>query len=102
MVDKNKPEQQVPDTWPLFIHGHVATARWTHLDGKHRVYLIARSDGLFSHSGEYFTDDPNEMCWTPDNVHAGLYDSEQIAVKEIHAAYPWSRDVPRKTRPADE
>jgi peptide methionine sulfoxide reductase MsrB len=87
MLHKNKAKQQIPNTWPSFIQG-VATARWMHPDGKHRVYLIARSDGLFSHSGEYFTDDPNEMCWTPDNVHAGLYDSEQIAVREILAIYP--------------
>ena len=102
MIDKNKANQQIPDTWPIFIHGHVAITRWTHPGGNQRVYLIARSDGLFSHSGEYFIDDPNEMCWTPDNVHAGIYDSEEIAVKEIHATYPWSRNALREKRPADK
>jgi hypothetical protein len=88
----------VPDDWPMYNYG-VAIARWTHPDGKHRVYLIVRSDSLFTHTGEYFTDDPNEMCWTPDDVHAGLYASEQIALVEIEAVYPWTRSVPLEERP---
>jgi hypothetical protein len=99
MVDKNRTKEQISDSWPIFFHGHVAIARWMHPDGKHRVYLIARSDGLFIHSGERFLDDPNEMCWTCDNVHTGLYASEQIAVREIEAIYPWTCGVPLEERP---
>jgi hypothetical protein len=102
MVDQNKAKQQISDTWPIFSYGHVVIARWTHPEGKHRVYLIERSDGLFSYSGERFLDDPTEMCWTPDNVHTGLYDSEQIAIREILATYPWSCNVPREERPVDK
>ena len=101
-VEKNRIRHlrlSMIDDWPIFLHGHVAIARWTHPDGKHRVHLVARSDGLFSHSGEYFTDDPNEMCWTPDNVHTGLYASGQIALTEIEANYLWTRSVLLEERP---
>lgn len=87
------------DNRPLFAYGHAAIARWTDPKGERRVYLIARSDGLFSFWGEYFSNDPEEMCWLPENVRGGKYDSEETAVKEIHAAYPWSRNLLRETWP---
>jgi hypothetical protein len=99
MIDNLKTKQPIPDTWPVYIHGNVAIARWTHPDGERRIYLIARGDGLFSHDGEYFNNDEDTMCWISDNVRPGLCDSEQIAVKEIHATYPWSRSVMREDRP---
>jgi hypothetical protein len=86
------------DDWPVFAYGHVAIASWTDSNGERRVYLIARSDGLFSFDGAYLSKDPEEMRWIPDNVRAGKYDTEETAVKEIHAAYPWSRNALRETR----
>jgi hypothetical protein len=52
----------VSDEWPIFIHGNVAVSRWTHPDGRGRVYLIARGDGLFSRWSERFSTDEDEMC----------------------------------------
>jgi hypothetical protein len=80
----------------------VAVCRWTHPDGKHRVYLIARRDGLFGRWGEHFSDEEFEMCWIQDDTGGSFYDSEETAVTEIHVAYPWSRDVAREERPTRE
>ena len=70
--------------------------RWTHSDGKRRVYLIARHDGAFSYGCEYFSDDRAEICWMPEGAGGSIFASEEIAVKEIHASFPWSRDVKRE------
>jgi hypothetical protein len=86
------------DDWADFAYGHVAIARWTDANGERRVYLIARSDGLFSYWGERFVKYPEEMYWIPDSVRAGKYDSEETAVREIYAAYPWSRNAIRESR----
>jgi hypothetical protein len=91
--------EKISDDWPILIFGHVAVSRWTHPDGKQRVYLIARGDGLFGRWSEHFSDDEDEMCWTPDDLGASLYDSEETAVREIHSASPWSREVPREDGP---
>jgi hypothetical protein len=93
---------KVSDTWPIFIHGNVAVSRWTHPDGKRRVYLIARGDGLFSRCSEHFSNDEFEMCWISDDVGASVYDSEETAVREIHSTYPWSREVVREEWPTGE
>ena len=70
--------------------------RWTHSDGKQRVYLIARHDGGFCYGSEHFSDDRSELCWIPEGAGGSIFGSEEIAVREIHADFPWSRDVKRE------
>ena len=70
--------------------------RWTSPDGKERVYLFARREGGFSSGSEYFSDAEFEHCWIPAGISGSIYGSEEIAVREIHAAIPWSREVKRE------
>src|ERR1035438_7515105 len=93
---KRKPkrtEARVTDRWPKFIDSLVAVCRWTHPQGKQRVYLIARGDGLFGRWSEFFSDAEQEMCWIQSATGGSFYDTEETAVSEIHSAYPWSREV---------
>ena len=45
---------------------------------------------------EFFSDEGFEHCWIPERAGGSFYDSEEIAVREIHADFPWSRDVTRE------
>ena len=89
---KAKPN---PDRWPKYVMGS-PVCRWTSSDGKERVYLVARNDGGFTSGSEYFSDAEFEHCWCPVGTSGSIYGSEEIAVREIHAAFPWSRDVKRE------
>ena len=96
-LKRYKPEVNIPNTWAKFVIG-AAVGRWTHADGKHRVYLIARNDGGFSCGSEHFSDDESEKCWIPEGAGGSIFASEEIAVREIGFLYPWSRDVAREER----
>jgi hypothetical protein len=85
---------RIPNTWATFEIGRVV-CRWTHPDGKQRAYLVARNDGGFSCGSEYFSEDRQEMCWIQQDAD-GVYGSEEIAVREIHGSFSWSRDVARE------
>jgi hypothetical protein len=63
------------------------------------VYLIARHDGLYCYGGYYFSDAEFENCWIAQGTGGSFFDSVEIAVREIHAAWPWSRLVDRENRP---
>ena len=54
-VKSNKVGRKAQDSWPRFTMGR-AVCRWTDPDGKHRVYLIAREDGVFCYVSMYFSD----------------------------------------------
>ena len=84
-----------PARWPRFVMGS-PVCRWTSRDGKHRVYLIARQDRAFSSSSEYFSDDEFENCWVTAGVDGSIFASEDIALREIRAAYPWTKDAIRE------
>jgi hypothetical protein len=88
--------RKIPDTWATFEIGRVV-CRWTHTDGKERVYLIARHDGDFSIGSEDFSDDPHEWCWIHRGA-GGVYASEEIGVREIYGAFAWSREVLREEK----
>ena len=51
---------------------------------------------------EFFSDEEFEHCWIPERAGGSFYDSEEIAVREIHADFPWSRDVTRLTMRCSE
>ena len=90
----SKKPRPIPDAWATFEIGRVV-CRWTHPNGKERVYLIARHDGDFSCGSEYFSDDRQEMCWIRRDA-GSVFGSEEIAVREIHGLFSWSRDVARE------
>ena len=92
--------KSIPDAWQTFELGRVV-CRWTHPDGKQRVYLIARHDGGFACGSEYYSDDEFEHCWVRQGSEGSFYGSEEIAAREIHGSFPWSRDVIREDRPDD-
>ena len=87
-----------PSAWPTFVDGKRAICRWIHPDGKRRVFLLSRSDGLFARWSEYFSEEEFEMCWVADDMGGSFYDSQETAVREIHFAYPWSVAVPLEYR----
>jgi hypothetical protein len=93
-----KSPKEMPDTWPKYVTGR-AICRWTHPDGKERIYLIARTDGWYSLGGMQFSDAEFERCWIPQGEGGSFFDCEETAVREIHAEWPWSRSVNRENRP---
>src|SRR5215469_6679466 len=95
-----KRTKPIPNTWTSFTLG-IARCVWTHPSGKERADLIARPDGSFCCGSEYFSEDPSEMCWVPLGAGGSIFGSEGIAVKEIHALFPWSRDVKCEDRTSE-
>ena len=75
------------------MDGKRAVTVWIHPDGKRRVFLIARPDGLFGRWSEYFSEDQFEMCWVADDMGGSFYDSYSTAVREIHGSYPWTTSI---------
>lgn len=60
------------------------------------MYLIARHDGGFSSYSQYFSDAEFEHRWIQEHAGGSFYDSEEIALREIHGDFPWSREVRRE------
>ena len=81
------------ERWPRFVHGNRAILCWIDPDRTKRLFLVARRDGTFSVDSWFFSEDKYEMCWIPNTQGKSLYDSEETAVREIHATNPWTRDV---------
>jgi hypothetical protein len=94
----NRRPKKIPDIWQIFEIGNVV-CRWTHPDGKERVYMIARHDGGFACGSEDYSDDEFEHCWIRRGSEGSFYGSEEIAVREIHGSFPWARNVIREERP---
>jgi hypothetical protein len=88
---------EIDNYWPKYVAGK-AICRWTDPSGKERVYLIARTDGLYMYAGMQFSDKEFEKCWIPQGAGGSFFDSEETAVREIQAAWPWSRMAKRENR----
>ena len=88
---KKGGSQPVPDKWPRFSDGKEAISRWTHPDGKQRVYLIFRPDGMFSRWSEHYSDSEFEHCWISDDRGGSFFDSKATARKEVLSTYPWAQ-----------
>jgi hypothetical protein len=87
------------DRWPVFVTKMVAIARWTDADKKRRVYLISRSDGMFTYCSEHFSDGLDEMRWIVDDKRgASFFDREETALREICSRFSWCGEVPREDR----
>jgi hypothetical protein len=79
-----------------------AICRWTDPCGKERVYLIERPDSLYSYGVMHFSDAEFENCWISQGAGGSFFDSEETAIREIQAAWPWTRTVNRENRPNQE
>ena len=90
------------DAWPRLVGGNRIIACWTHPVGKHRVFLVARQDGRFSKHSQFFSEDEFEMNWIQEDVGGSFYDSENNAVREINALFPWSKEVEPETHNAKQ
>lgn len=99
---KNKNKEKWPpersDAWPRYINGLEAIACWTNQEKTKRVFLIKKSDGTFSYDSQYFSDDEFEMCWILDGIGKSIYDSKEIAEKEIHGNFPWTKNIKPETK----
>ena len=95
---RRKWDGKIPEPWPSFSGGKVALARWTHPEGKKRVYLIQRPDKRFSKWSEEFSEEEFEMCWLPLERGGSLYDSESTAEENIALEYPWTRTVAKENK----
>lgn len=87
------------DRWPSFVDGKRPLTCWTKPDKSLRVFMLLNEDGTFSQWSEYFSADPYEMCWIQCMPGASFYDCEETALREIHAQYPWSKDVTATRNP---
>jgi hypothetical protein len=60
-------------------------------DGKHRLDLIERSDGLFEFVGHSETTEDGDTFWEP-TLFSGIHDSLQSAERQALVDMVWLRD----------
>jgi hypothetical protein len=105
---RKSSEQRIPpkargrEDWPAFVMGRRAILRWTHPDGKHRAYVIARDDDHFMKWSEFFSDDEFENCWIAEDMGGSFYNSEATAIREVHGAFPWTQELQPERRAAEQ
>lgn len=68
------------------------------LKGERRVAIYQLRNGLFTYRDEVYhphADEPDEeLLWYPDDEQlVGLFDSEEIAIREARQAVPWLREL---------
>ena len=80
---------------------------WTHAksveiieraDGKAKVYILARHDGLYEYRGEaeIVGDEREGIYWSPTEM-SGLYASAEEARQGAFDEVPWLRQMARRT-----
>jgi hypothetical protein len=62
-------------------------------EGKRRVSVMARKDGLFRFVEEGFFEEMGYTYWTPTH-YSGLYETAEMAEREARAILPWLRGIP--------
>jgi hypothetical protein len=60
-------------------------------DGKARLFILARDDGLFRFVAESEQEEDGDIFWAPSDW-SGLYDSAERAEQEARSMIPWLRD----------
>ena len=81
------------DELPAFTDQRTFKKVWVKVDKTERVFIYINDNGTWGHWGEYFSDHDAEMCWIQDDMGGHYYDTEETAIKEVHASYPWSKDI---------
>jgi hypothetical protein len=59
-------------------------------DGKARLFILARDDGLFRFAGESEQEEDGDIFWGPSES-SGLYDSAERAEHEARRTVSWLR-----------
>jgi hypothetical protein len=58
--------------------------------GLQREVIVRNNSGTFTYAVEYFSDEPLEMCWIPqESSHVGIYDTAERAEVEARAGVDW-------------
>jgi len=78
---------------PSFSDNRSLKKAWVKADNTERVFIFENSDGSWGLWGDYFSDHEAEMCWCANDMGGHFYDSEETAIKELKASYPWAKDV---------
>jgi len=81
------------DELPAFTDQRTFKKVWVKVDKTERVFIYINDDGTWGHWGEYFSDHDAEMYWIQNDMGGHYYDTEETAIKEVHASYPWSKDI---------
>lgn len=82
---------------PSAFKQYTKVACWTHPDGTQRVFLLRKYDGTFSHEHQHFSNYEYKNCWIAGNPAHSIYESEEIALREITGNYPWTKTVEKQT-----
>ena len=86
-------EETYSEDIPKFFDKRKLKLVWVNYELKERVFIYSTISGTWGMWGEEFSDHEAEMCWCGDDMGGHIYDSEQTAIKELKAAYPWARDM---------
>jgi len=66
---------------------------WVKHDNTERVFIFENTNGTWGLWSDYFSDHELEMCWCVNDIGGHYYDSEEIAIKELKASFPWAKEV---------
>ena len=78
---------------PQFSDERILSKVWVREDNTERVFIYKNANGTWGLWGEYFSDHEAEMCWLSDDMGGHFYDSEETAIKELIASYPWAKEL---------
>jgi hypothetical protein len=74
---------------------------WTHAhsikvferpDGKAKIYILKRDDGLYEYRGEAEFNEDGEIYWAPKE-HSGLHETAEHAEHTAFNEVPWLRSM---------
>jgi len=75
-----------------YIDEGVVSKVWLNKNSKERVCIYSKN-GIWGIRYDYFSEHETEMCWCCENEGVHLYDSEETAIKELYASYPWAKEI---------
>lgn len=77
--------------------------KWTHAhsikvierpNGKAKVYILERDDGLYEYRGYAEFDEDGYVYWGPAEM-SGLHDTAESAERDAFSEVPWLRQISR-------
>ena len=86
-------EKTYTDSIPTFTDNRVLKKVWVNHNNTERVFIFKNADGTWGLMSDYFSDYETEMCWCANDMGGHFYDSEQTAIKELKASYPWAKEI---------
>ena len=67
-------------------------------DGKARLFMLAREDGLYMFDGQEAIEENGETVWVPSSLRSGLFETAEMAKAEAMQAVPWLSESRPPTR----